>query len=152
MNLRRFLPLIILAVIAALLAAVYLPGYLRLFSFKHALGRFVHLIKDGKIIEAANYVVDDERERVLELIRNYVPPTYEKDIQTLRVHRIERDRDDYVVILVVRAEGTSYRVASKVRMRWRRVERIWQFPFSRIETAELLSEDWRSLAYLLNRE
>ncbi|OPX21572.1 MAG: hypothetical protein B1H03_06380 [Planctomycetales bacterium 4484_113] len=152
MDARRYVPLIVIVLIAVFLAAVYLPGYLRLFTFKRALGDFVHLVRMGKVIKAADYVVDGERAQVLALIRDYVPAGVEQHIQALRVHRITRDKDEFVVILAVRAEGPDFRFAGKARMRWRRVNGKWQFPFSHIDIAELLSENWQSLSYLLEEE
>jgi len=151
-NVRKYVPLIILVLVAAFVATVYLPGFLRLLSFKHALGDFLNLIKTGDIVRAADYVVDEEQERVLGLIREYAPEGYEDGIEALRVHRIERHGDEYLIILIVRAQGPHYRIASKARILWRRVRGKWRFPFSGIEVAELVSEDWRSINYLLDGE
>jgi len=148
-KLRKYVPLIILVLVVAFLACVYVPGYIRLLLFKRALGDFLNLIETGRIVKAADYVLDEEQARVLDLIRTYVPEGYQRDIQTLRVHRIERRESEYVVTLVVRIEGANYHFADKVRIPWHRVKGKWRFPFSGIEVAELLGEDWRILDYLL---
>jgi len=144
--------LVIVVLVIAFIAAVYLPGYLRLLSLKRTLGNFTHLIRTGKIVEAADYVADGECERALKLIKEYVPVGYEKDIQTLRVHRIEHPDSEYLVILIVRAEGADYRLAVKVRMHWLRQEGKWRFPLSRVDYSELLTEDWRRLDHMPNHE
>lgn len=135
----------------AFIGSIYLPGFLRLMSLKRNLGDFVRLVKTGRMVEATEYVVGDERERALELVKNYVPVNYERSIQVLRVNRIERSGKEYLVILIVRAEGSDYRFSAKVRMRWVREQRKWRFPLSRVDYANLLSEDWRRIDYLIEQ-
>ncbi len=142
MRSEKIIPVLAVIVVLVILIVVFLPGWLRLLSFKFVLNRFVHLVKVGQIYESADYVVPADYEDAVNLIKKYVPTGYEDDISALNVKSIERVEDGYAVILLVKLEGENYRWVGRARMHWRKTEDGYKFTLPDLAVAEFISDNW----------
>jgi len=145
MNIRRYIPGIVLVIVASFLLAMYLPGYLRLVSFKRDLYKFLALLRKGDPFTAAEFVIEDERSDALRLATEEIPEGYEKDIAALNVRSITRVGNGYEVEIVGRFEGENYRGAGRARVAWQKTKNGWKFRLSRVLVADLFAENWTTL-------
>jgi|GEM_PF-1829344 len=136
MKASRLIPLSVLAFVAALLLVLYLPGLLRYRSFRGSLNDLVRLVKEGDPVAAAKYVADEDYEDLLELIDNYVPADYRRDLVALNVTSVTWDGKRYSVRLVARFQGQRYSGIGQARMMWHRTEGGWRFSLRSTEVAE----------------
>ena len=145
MNFRRYIPGLVLVIVVVFLLAMYLPGYLRLISFKRDLYKFLALLRKGDPYSAAEFVIEKERGDAFRIIREEIPEGYEKDISALSVRSITHVEGGYEVEIVGRFEGENYRGAGRARVAWHKTKNGWKFRLSQVLVAELFGENWTSL-------
>lgn len=149
---RRYIPGLIVILVAGFLMTVYLPPWLELISFKSSLNRFIKLIKTGKIYQAADFVDKDEYDEAISIIERYVQRGYEREIAALNVSSISGSDKAYVSVLVLRLEGENYHWAGRVRLYFKKTREGWRFRISEIEVGQLLTEDWVNVRAYLGEE
>jgi hypothetical protein len=136
MRIQKMIPALVLAAIAVLMLALYLPGYLRYHSFTSDLGKFISTVKKGDAIAAAGFVDDVDYDSLVQLIDMYVPQDYAQDLKALNVSSVAKEGKEYVSLLVVRFQGKSYNGVGQARIRWHRTKKGWRFALREAEVAE----------------
>ncbi len=149
MKLTKYFPLFIVIFVLAFLLIVFLPGWIRLLSFQSSLRKFIHLVKEGKIYDSADFVTKSEYQQAIQIIEDHVYPGYENDIKALNINRIEKVPKGYLATLVVRLEGANYTWVGRAKMLWTKEGNDWRFSLSDVAVAELLSENWVTLGQVL---
>ncbi len=136
MTASRVVPLVVIALVLVVLAVVFLPGFMRYRSFRDSLDDFLSLVKDGDPIAAANYVMDADYEKLVEIIDSSVPPDYHRDLAALNVSSVEWNDERYAVRIVARFQGSRYSGVGQARMRWQRTPQGWRFALRDVQIAE----------------
>jgi len=152
---NRWLPLIALLVVLAVIAAVVVPPIYRGMLFTRDCRGLITAAKAGDIKQMAAACDPGQQQRVENLFTDLLPADFKDYIKTLKLTSWERQQDGTVLaVLTLRTEYNGAAGVYQGRLLWvyDGVARRWHWDFNRTEAAEFSlsgEPDWQPLATML---